>query len=199
MTTKHLHLLAIDGGGETGWCRLTVLRASIFGDEDPSVIEWDYGTFNGPEPGQAIAIARLARETQGLDYKTGPAIIAERWDIDPSFKNTDPEVMSPVRINAQLELLQYERRMGDSTLHFQSRALAFHTYTDERLRRLELYVPGPDHIRSATKHALMGLRRAREKREIGLKLWPYPPNGMDPALRIRYRLSVLPEATLSVL
>jgi hypothetical protein len=182
MTTKHIHVLGIDPGDETGWCWLTVLRSAIFGDDDPSVIEWDYGTFTGPEPGQAIAISRKAREIQSLDYKTGPAIVSEQWDIDPSFKSTDPAVMSPVRINAQLELLAYENRMGDATLHFQSRSLAFHTYTDERLKRLQLYVPGPDHIRSATRHALMLLRRARERRSYALELWPYPPNGMDPAL-----------------
>lgn len=179
MTTRHLHVLGIDPGGETGWCWLTVLRASIFGDEDPSVTEWDYGTFTGPEPGQAIAIARKAREIQGLDYRTGPAILSERWDWDPAFRSADEEVYSPVRINAQLELLLFEKRMGDSTLHFQGRTNTFHTYTDERLKRLSLYVPGPDHIRSATKHALMGLRRAREKRAFALELWPYPPNGMD--------------------
>jgi hypothetical protein len=179
MVTKHLHVLGIDPGGETGWCWLTVARAAIFGPEWPEVSSWDYGTFTGPEPGQAIAIARKAREIQGLDYRTGPAIVSERWDVDPSFKSTDPETLSPVRINAQLEFLHYEKRMGDATLSFQGRTNTFHTYTDERLKRLELYVPGPDHIRSATKHALMTLRRAREKRELALKLWPYPPNGMD--------------------
>ena len=182
MPTKNLHVLGIDPGGETGWCWLTVRRAAIFGPENPDVLEWDYGTFNGPEPGQSIAISRKAREIQSLDYKTGPAIMSERWDIDPAFKSTDQETFSPVRINAQLQLLHYEKRMGDATLHFQGRAQAFHTYTDERLKRLGLYVPGPDHIRSATKHALMALRRARERRDFALELWPYPPNGMDPAL-----------------
>lgn len=179
MTTKHLHVLGIDPGGETGWCWLTVTRAAIFGPDFPEVTEWDYGTFTGPEPGQAIAIARKAREIQGLDYKTGPAIMAERWDWDSAFRNTDEEVYSPVRINAQLQLLHYEGRMNDATLSFQGRTNTFHTYTDERLKRLQLYVPGPDHIRSATKHALMALRRARENKAFALSLWPYPANGGD--------------------
>lgn len=178
MTTRCVHVLGIDPGGTTGWCRLTVSRAAIFGDEDPEILEWDYGVFRGPEPGQSIAIARKAREIQGLDYKTGPAIVAERWDIDPSFKSTDPETYSPVRINAQLELLQFEKRLGDATLHFQSRTQAFHIYTDERLRSLHRYV-AERNIRSATKHALTALRRARERRSFALDLWPYPANGMD--------------------
>ena len=78
MPTKNLHVLGIDHGGETGWCWLTVRRAAIFGPENPDVLEWDYGTFNGPEPGQSIAISRKAREIQSLDYKTGPAIMSER-------------------------------------------------------------------------------------------------------------------------
>lgn len=177
MTTRHLHILGIDPGGTTGWVLLTVARAAIFADEEPGILEWDYGELNGPEPGQSIAIARMAREIQGLDYKTGPAILSEQWDIDPSFKSTDQERYSPVRINAQLQLLDYENRMGDSTLHFQSRSQAFRV-TDERLGHHGLYVEGSKHIRAATKHAITGLRRARESRKFALELWPYPPNGI---------------------
>jgi hypothetical protein len=178
MTTVNLHVLGIDPGGTTGWVLLTVLRSAVFADAAPDIIEWDYGELTGPEPKQATEIAQMAREIQGLDYKTGPAIMAEQWDHDPGFKVADREVYSPVRINAQLELLQYQNKIGDSTLSFQSRSIAFRAYTDERLKRLGLYVEGSTHIRSATKHAMTTLRRAREQRKFALSLWPYPPTGM---------------------
>lgn len=177
MTTRLLHILGIDPGGTTGWCLLTVARAAIFDYEEPGIIEWDYGELNGPEPAQSVKIAQMAREIQGLDYKTGPAIIPEQWDIDPSFQSTDQERYSPVRINAQLQLLHYESRMGDSTLTFQSRSLAFR-FTDERLQKHGIYVEGSKHIRAATKHAITGLRRSRENRDFALQLWPYPPTGL---------------------
>jgi hypothetical protein len=178
MTTKNLHILGIDPGGTTGWCLLTVARAAIFADEESGILEWDYGELTGPEPGQAIAIMRMCLEIQGLDYKTGVAIMAEQWDIDPNFKSTDQESYSPVRINAQLQLLHYEKRMGDATLHFQSRALAFGTATDERLKHWGLWVEGSTHIRAAARHAIVGLRRAKENWDFALELWPYPSTGM---------------------
>jgi len=180
VTTKHLHIMGIDPGHTTGWTRLTVPRYSIFGDEYPEITEWDYGEFTGPLARQAVEIARLARETQGLDYKTGVALVCEAWDQDPKFKSTDPETLSPVRIGAQLELLREQGLLGDSTLHFQSRTLIHATaVSDERLKKLGMYVPGSDHIRDSTKHAIIGLRRAAEDPfTFGLALWPYPPNGI---------------------
>jgi hypothetical protein len=181
MTTKYLHVLAIDPGGVTGWCCLTVLRRSIFADDTPSgIAEWDYGEFTGPEPVQATAIARLAREIQSLDYKTGPAVIIEDWDQKPEFRSTDPETLSPVRLGAMLSLLGFQGKLGDATVHFQSRTVAFGSKatTDDKLRKYGLYVEGSDHIRAATKHAVTALRRARENWDFAIELWPYPANGL---------------------
>lgn len=179
MTTVNLHVLGVDPGGTTGWCLMTVLRSAIFADADPSIVEWDYGELTGPEPRQSIELARMCREIQGLDYKTGVAVMSEQWDGDPSFSSTDQEVFSPIRINAQLELLHWENKMGDATLHFQSRTIkAGKGVSDDRLRKLGIYVEGSRHIRDATKHALHSLRRARESRSFALDLWPYPPTGM---------------------
>lgn len=164
MTTKFLHVLAIYPSEETGWCRLTVPRTCMFGDDDPEITEWDYGVFHGEEPAVAIAVARYARETQGLDYKTGPAIVSE-MDDDPF----------PIRINAMLEFLHYEKRMGDSTLHFQEPDAA-RLITDDHLRSNHMLV-GQYDIQAATRHALILLRQAREDRAFAHELWPYPPDG----------------------
>jgi hypothetical protein len=172
MTTKHLHVLAIDPGGTSGWVCITVPRLCVFGPAPSEIWEWDYGEFSGAEPVQAIAIARLAREIQSLDYLIGPAIIVEDWDIDTKFKSTDPETLSPVRLGAMLTLLQHQKLLGDATLHFQGRGIAFSTMTDDRLRRNGLWVEGSDHIRAATRHAITALRLARENPVFAKELWP---------------------------
>lgn len=180
MTTRNIHVLAIDPGKTTGWVILTVPRLSIFADEPSRILEWDYGEFTGPEPVQATAIAELARVTQSLDYLTGPAIIVEGWDQDPNFKSTDEETLSPVRLGAMLSLLSFQKKLGDATIHFQSRTLAFGSKatTDEKLKKYGLYVEGSDHIRAAIKHAIVALRRARENTQFAIALWPYPANGV---------------------
>lgn len=176
--TPELHIIGVDPGGTTGVCRITVPRQSIFGDWDPEIIEWDYFAISGPEPKQAIEIAGYAREVQSLDYKVGPAVISEAWDQDPGFKSTDPEALSPCRINAMLILLMHQKMFNDATLTFQPRSLAMGTFTDERLKKRRMYVDHKD-IRAATKHALMGLRRAHENPEFAAQLWPYASTWRD--------------------
>jgi hypothetical protein len=159
----------------------------LFGREDSRIIEWDYGEFTGPEPQQALDIARLARETQGLAYKVGPAIIMESWDQDPKFRSTDQDPLSPVRLGAMLKLLEHLTvnslnqlgLLGDATLTFQGRTMAKSTATDDRLKAWGLYTKGSDHIRDATRHAITGLRRAKQSVEFRDRLWPnaYNPHG----------------------
>lgn len=179
--TPELNVLGVDPGGGTGWCRITIPRLSIFGDEPPRIIEWDYGLIRGTEPEQAIEIARLAREIQSLTYKVGPAIVVEDWDITPTNNTTDPESLSPVRIGAMLRMLHHQTNMegtvkvawlGDSTLTFQGRTIAKTTMTDDRLKSRHMYVEQKD-IRDATRHALTMLRRAHQNPELAADLWPY--------------------------
>jgi len=173
MAPKNIHVLGIDPGGTTGWYNLTVPADCIFGDAPSKIIEHDWGEFTGPEPKQAMEIARLAREIQSLDFRVGPAMIIEAWDIDPNFHSLDTDTLSPIRLGAMLELLQHQRMLSDSTIHFQSRSLAFSTVTDERLHRWHLWVKGSDHVRAALKHGITALRRARENPHWANELWPY--------------------------
>lgn len=177
MSPRYIHVIGIDPGGTTGWCRITVPRTSIFPgtsvfeDDAREIHEWDYGVFTGPEPKQAMEIARLVVETQSLDYGIGPAVVPEAWDQDEKFKSKDPEALSPCRIGAMLTLLHYQKRLGDATLTFQSRAMAMSTATDERLRAWRIYVEHKD-IRAAVKHAITSVRRAAENWEFAKLLWP---------------------------
>lgn len=180
---KNIHVVGIDPGGTTGWCRLTIPRAAMFEGAPSRIVEWDYGVFSGAETEQVKAVCRLAREIQGLAYGVGPALVVEDWDSDPSFKSTDPEALSPVRIGAMLRFAHSlgadmtgwkvvgRSFLGDSTLTFQGRTIAKSTATDERLKAWGLWST-ITHTRDATRHAIVALRRARQNEEMAAAMWP---------------------------
>jgi hypothetical protein len=172
MVMKHLNVIGITPGETTGWAVLTIPRGSIFGDDDPDIIEWDYGRFTGTAELQAVALARLAREIQSLEFKTGPALIIEAvpFDLD------DPDSMVAVYVGAMLRLLRHQKQVGDSTLTFQPMDIIFSdATTDARMKKLGLYIPDRDEINDAARHALTALRRARDDLDFAKSLWPYPP------------------------
>lgn len=172
MPPRELHIIGIDPGGTTGWCRLTVPRASVVDGAPGKILEWDYGELTGRESDQVKQLCAIARMTQGLAYKVGPALIVEAWDNDPSFKSTDTEPLSPVRIDAMLTFCwQQTKLLDDARILFQSRSLAKSTATDERLQRWGLYIKGSDHIRDATRHAITALRRAKASPSLAAELW----------------------------
>jgi hypothetical protein len=169
MTTPHLHVFAIDGTADiwhqhesagAGWVCLTVPRLSIFGKQTPEITEWDYGIWHGSQAAMATCIARKAVEIQGLDYKTGPAIVLDD---------------TAVRINAMVELLRHQGRTGDGIVYFQPRE-AIKPITDDTLRAQHIYVAHPN-ISTAIKHALACLRRARRNAAFAHEMWPYPASG----------------------
>lgn len=169
MTPPHLHIIGIDPGASTGWARLTVPRASLYGNVPGKILEWDYGVFFGPENQQVIELCRLARGTQSLDYKIGPALVVEDFDYESQVR--DKELLSPVRIAAKLDYAVSRGEADDARMILQSRGQAKSTVTDDRLRRWGFWVKGPDHIRDGFKHALTALRRAKASREFRDLLW----------------------------
>jgi hypothetical protein len=185
---NEIHVLGLDPGGTTGWCRLTIPRLSLFGKQPSEIVEWDYGEFAGDEIEQVFQICRLAREVQGLSYRLGPALVIEDWDSDPSFKTTDPQALSPVRIGAMLRFAiglghmqngLAVRMLEDATLTFQGRTIAKSTATDDRLEAWGLYTAGSPHVRDATRHAVVALRRARSSAELRASMWPYAASYRD--------------------
>lgn len=173
-----LNVFGIDPGKTTGWCRMMIPRECLFankahlwGKAPSEVLEWEYGEITGHEVDQAIEICRILRTTQGMDYKVGPAAVIEDFTIQINAPTTDPELLSPVRIGAMLVMCRRLRQMGDTHLVFQNRTIAKTTITDERLKALGYYVPGPDHIRDATRIAITALRRARQDMGFRDELW----------------------------
>ena len=112
--------------------------------------------------------------------------MCEDWDSDPSFKSTDPEALSPVRIGAMLRFAMAlqgtaainragSSMFGDATLTFQGRTIAKSTATDERLKAWGLWTT-VTHTRDATRHAITALRRARQDPELAARMWPAAAN-----------------------
>jgi len=165
MTSRNLHVFAISRGGEIGGCILSVPRLTIFGNQSPEIITCDWHSWDIDNAEAAIKIASMAREIQGLEYKCGPAIIME-----------DRQARRAIALEAMLDLLHYEKRMGDATIHFQSSELLTNV-TDNVLSKLDLYADS-EAARTATRHAIVILRRARAKRSFAHELWPYPESGL---------------------
>lgn len=162
MAPSELHIIGIDPGETTGLCHMIVPRKCFFGKQPSEIIDWSVDEVYGPEEEQAIHIANWVRVVQGMDYKVGPAVIVEDFDILEHNVSTDPELLVPVRLAAMLRLMCHLGKMGDSRVVLQGRTIAKQTVNDDRLKRWGYWTPGPDHIRDATKHALTGLRRARD-------------------------------------
>lgn len=180
MPPPHLHVLGVDPGQTTGWCRVTVPRDTIYGDAPSEILEWDTGELYGPEPEQVIQLARLVRQIQSLDFKIGPALVCEDFDVSDTV-TTDAEVLySPVRIAAMIRMTMhlatvpsYTPLFGDALLVMQSRGMA-KRITDDRLHKAGLWTEGSNHERDATRHAIMALRRAKDKREFREQMWAKP-------------------------
>lgn len=171
MPPAELHVIGIDPGGVTGWAWLTIPRLSMFGDEDPQILRWDYDEVAGPENKQVEELCRIAREVQGLSYKVGPALVVEDFDLGGTESRDKEDVLSPVRIAAKLDYAVSLGKAGDSQLVMQSRSIAKQTMTDERLKRSRLYIEGHKDARDGMRHAVTALRRARNSGKFRDRLW----------------------------
>lgn len=171
MPSAEIHVIGIDPGVTTGWARLTVPRASLYGGARGAILDWDSGEVFGPEEEQVKLLGRLARETQGLSYQVGPALVVEDFELMTDVLGED--VLSPVRIGAMLRYAAFRNELGDSRVFFQHRGQAKSTATDERLKAWGLYIRGSDHERDAMRHAITALRRASTSEDIRDELWNF--------------------------
>jgi hypothetical protein len=121
---------------------------------------------NGPEYGQHGQATRFLRMQRNLNTQPGLATGAESFK--PRQINLDDDFLSPVRIRAAIEMQLSLTRppgaevLGDGIpLHVQSPSDALTTFNNDRLRQLQMYTPGPDHVNDAKRHALLWIRKLR--------------------------------------
>lgn len=122
-----------------------------------SVLAWHETYLYGSENGDNGQVSRFLRMSRILAQETGLAIGVERFTVMRIERSA--AYLSPVRIRAAIEHQISVSRVGPKEILVQSPGDAMTAFTDDRLRSLEMYTPGPDHIRDGTRHCLLHLRR----------------------------------------
>ena len=167
MASKELHVIAFILGHTTSWFRVTVPRASVFGDARPEFLSMLFDEITGTDIEQAIKIARLAREVQGLTYMEGPALIIEDVPLDDEL---DAESIMAIRIIAMLDMLKYQKQLDYATITLQPIDFA-ESVDDKVLKRAGMLVQGEE-FRDAARHCIVALRRARDSDDVLGQMWP---------------------------
>lgn len=179
-------VLAIDPGGVTGWCvmqvhpaALAVDRYSILGN----IQHLGSGEVQGSEAAQVYALLDMAREWPDA------AVVIEDFVLREFQQSRD--LLAPVRITAAVKwALWCGITTGDKSpnkvdgfpdrpirrVYTQSPEQAKTTCSDERLKSWHLHAASSAHARDAKRHALLFLRRAKEKHNLRTLAWPdiYP-------------------------
>lgn len=123
---------------------------------------WEAACLHGGENDQTLQVLRwFANRSFGPDSD----MVIEDFILQTSIKGR--ELLSPVRIGHKidyqlwrgLKVASGERMQFEP--YWQSASDAKSVMTDERLRLMAMYTPGPDHARDATRHANMWLRKHR--------------------------------------
>jgi hypothetical protein len=159
-------VVALDPGTTTGWCVLQVHPDSITDAECSildNVLHRAQGQIAGPLHECKNEIIEL------VDAWPTAAIVTE--DFILRIRDAKRETLDPVRINEVLEwaLLNDGRR-----LWYQQPADAKKVVDNDRLKRWGFYDPdGNEHQRDATRHALLFLRKCKERPALARAAWPW--------------------------
>lgn len=119
---------------------------------------------NGPEDGLNGQANRFLRVRRVLATEPGLATGSESFILRKLIM--DDELLSPVRIRSKIEF-DLSRRRREHEPHLpvgvplftQTPSDALTTFTNDRLKNLRLYTPGPDHINDAKRHCLLWIRK----------------------------------------
>lgn len=164
--TAFSSVTAVDPGGSTGICTVWYWASGLAQPNVPMqkcLLGWQAQCLRGGENEQTLEILRwFANRSFGQDKAD---MVIEDFILRSAIKGR--ELLSPVRIGHKIdyqlwrglkvasgERLQFEP-------YWQSPGDAKSVMTDERLKLMAMYTPGPDHARDATRHALMWLRKHR--------------------------------------
>jgi len=159
-------ITAVDPGGCTGICTVWYSLERLSNPNIPlqqSLLAWQAASLHGGENEQTLAILRwFANRSAGPNLSD---IVIEDFILQSSLK--DRELLSPVRIGHKVDY-QLWRGLKVASGHrlsfepyWQSANDAKRVMTDQRLKIMSMYTPGPDHARDATRHAILWLRKHR--------------------------------------
>lgn len=184
-------VFALDPGGTTGWSILSVY-ADCLVDSDVSILASinfkQQGEVSGAEDNQTDEIMNI------LVAWPEAAIVVERFQLRQMAVE-----LSPVRITAKLEYALHTAIAGQEwggddgvddlveagwvvddagqllprRIWLQDPGMAKQAATNERLKDWGLYVPGSEHARDATRHAITFLRRCKDVPKLRQNAWPW--------------------------
>lgn len=157
--------LWVDAGKVTGISVIWVDPVRFLDRKQPtirSVIAWWECYLHGPENDQADQIRGLISELGG---PTGLTVGLESFTVRQI--NMSQDFLSSPRITSKVDwacwrgIRDWDGEVRRRAVWWQSPSEALTAVPDARLRALGLYTPGPDHIRDATRHAVLHLRKLR--------------------------------------
>ena len=193
---KNLTVVGFDPGGTTGWSVMKVDYAKLMDLKLPvqdAVHAWYHGQVDcGSQSGSAgdsatandydlgisetgeAAGAAICVNIIELQFKVyaglGTAVVIE--DFIPREQNMSRDFLSPVRVTSRIEQKLWELRAVTQWRQQPSEAKT--AITDDRLKNWGLYRDGQAarHARDADRHALLFLRKARQKPGRIRDAWP---------------------------
>jgi hypothetical protein len=157
-----IYTMGIDPGGTSGWAVIGVHERTVYMDNPGRILVHEYGEVTGDETAQVITLMGIASQYHPL------IIVCESFT--PKKPITSSEYLSPVRIAARIQFCK-DTSYTLAKLTYQTPSMAMKTATDERLKLGGLYVPGPDHIKDATRHAITFIRRAKQDKALREAAW----------------------------
>ena len=122
-----------------------------------SILAWHERFLHGPRTGRRGQISSFLRLQKLLAQEPGLAVGVEDFVVRQA--NMSREFLDPVRINEPI--IWYNSIKGRDT-HVQSPSDAKNTFDDGRLKEMGMYTPGPDHVRDATRHCLLHIRKMKD-------------------------------------
>lgn len=159
-------ITAVDPGGSTGICTIWYWPIGLGKREVPlqrCMLAWEAACLNGSENEQTLAILRwFANRSFGPNRAD---MVIEDFILRSAIKGR--ELLSPVRIGHKIDyqlwrgLKVASGEKAQFEPYWQSPGDAKSVMTDQRLKLMSMYTPGPDHARDATRHAVMWLRKHR--------------------------------------
>lgn len=172
---QRLYVVGYDPGVTTGWAVLrldwerlleegfSALAMASGGGRDPDLLAWDCGVFTGAENGQADAMVGLLRgvwaDGEFASGSSSDIIAVSSEDFILRMMSGDRDLLAPVRILAKFD---YAARAVPIPRTRASPSDAKRVVTDDRLRRLNMWAPGPEHPRDATRQAVLLARKLCE-------------------------------------
>ncbi|AWY04528.1 resolvase [Microbacterium phage Krampus] len=126
---------------------------------------------HGEEYGPTGQIGTYLKLREKLDEEIGLAAGCESFKVLQA--NSSEDFVAPIRIRSGIQQQMSCTRplnwkKGEPIgvpLFTQSPSDAINAFTNERLKALRMYTPGPDHINDAKRHCLLWIRRLKAHRD----------------------------------